>query len=80
MLSSKDTVEEVSQPTRRKYDVMLDICDILGLQPPAQNKGSTIPSSFYLDVVEALTGERKSGIGKHQSYVMAITAWITDQA
>ena len=74
MLSSKDTVEEVRQPTRRKYEVMLDICDILGLQPPAQNKGSTIPSSFYLDVVEALTGERKSGIGKHQSYTMAITA------
>ena len=74
MLSSKDTVEEVSQPTRRKYDVMLSICDILGLQPPAQNKGSTI-SSFYLDVVEALSGERKS-LGKHQILRLAIKAAV----
>ena len=51
---------------------MLSICDILDLQAPAQNKGSTVPSSFYLDVVEALSGERKSGLGKHKSFELAM--------
>ena len=73
MLSSKEAdTEGPKVPKRRKYDVMLSICGILNLAPAEENKGSTVPTSFYLDVVEALGGGRLSGIGKHIAFEKAL--------
>ena len=70
-----EPVEEIAAgPKRKKYEVMLSICEICNITAPAESKGSTVPTSFYLDIVEYYGGERNDRLGKHKAFELALEA------
>jgi len=70
MLGVLATVEVEEKPAvrRRKSEIASSICEHLGIEKPPELKGSTIPGSFYSNVLQTVNPGQTVEKGKHNSY------------